>query len=264
METPVPRKFIQIEMKDGVALLTIDRPESLNALNSQLIKELDSALHELEVDPVVKVLVLTGAGDKAFIAGGDIKEMLAMDISAARTFGRNGQQLVLYLENMSKPVIAAVNGYALGGGLELALACDFIYAAEAARLGLPEVTLGLLPGFGGTQNLARSIGPWRARELIFTGRVLSSREALDWGIINAVFPRKELLEKTLETATKIARNGSVAVASAKCSINQGLDLPATDGFRLENELFTSLFNTEDREEGLQAFLEKRDPVYKGH
>ena len=257
------REFIQIEMKDGVAVLTIDRPESLNALNSRLINELDAALHQLEADGSVKVVVLTGAGEKAFIAGGDIKEMLAMDTSAARTFSSNGQQMILYLERMSRPVIAAVNGYALGGGLELALACDFIFAAEEARFGLPEVTLGLLPGFGGTQNLARSIGPVRAKEMIFTGRMLSSHEALQWGLVNAVYPRKELLERTMETALRIARNGSVAVASAKRAIGRGLEMPIEDGLRLENELFTGLFSTEDRQEGLQAFMEKRDPVFKG-
>ena len=257
------REFIQIEMKAGVAVLTIDRPESLNALNSQLIEELDAALHQLEADGSVKVVVLTGAGEKAFIAGGDIKEMQAMDTFAARTFSQNGQQMILYLERMSRPVIAAVNGYALGGGLEVALACDFIFAAEEARFGLPEVTLGLLPGFGGTQNLARSIGPVRAREMIFTGRMLSSRQALEWGLVNAVYPRQELLERTLETALRIARNGSVAVASTKRVINRGLELPLEEGLRLENELFTGLFTTEDRQEGLQAFMEKRDPLFKG-
>jgi enoyl-CoA hydratase len=257
-------EYIQCKMKGEVGLLTIDRPESLNALNSQVVSELDEALHELEAKGEVKAVVLTGAGDKAFVAGGDIKEMLTLDVSAARTFSRNGQQMVLYIETMTKPVLAAVNGFALGGGLELALACDFIYASESARFGLPEVTLGVLPGFGGTQNLARMIGPARARELIFTGRTITAQEALEWGIVNAVFPPAELLERTLEIAARISRNGTVAIASARQAVVKGLDLSKVDGFSLENDLFAGLFSTDDQKEGMRAFMEKRKAKFRGH
>ncbi len=256
--------YIQSEMKGEVGLLTINRPESLNALNTQVVSELDRSLHELDAKGEVKAVVLTGAGDKAFVAGGDIKEMLTLDVSAARTFSRNGQQMVLYIETMTKPVLAAVNGYALGGGLELALACDFIYASESARFGLPEVTLGVLPGFGGTQNLARTIGPARARELIFTGRTITAQEAFEWGIVNAVFPPAELLERTLETAARISRNGSMAIASARQAVVKGLDLSKVDGFRLENDLFAGLFSTTDQKEGMRAFMEKRKAEFRGH
>jgi len=255
-------KYIQCETKDMLAILTIRRPESLNALNSQLIHELDGALHELEADAGVKVVILTGAGEKAFVAGGDIKEMLTLDITGARAFSRTGQATTLYIESMRKPVLAAVNGYALGGGLELALACDFIYAAQRARFGLPEVTLGVLPGFGGTQNLARLIGPARAKELIFTGRTLTAQEALEWGLVNAVYPQAELLDRTMETALRIAHNGSLAVASSKKAIVQGLDQEKAEGLRIENDLFADLFATSDQKEGMQAFIEKRTAEFK--
>ena len=255
--------LVRTEIKESVAVVTIDRPESLNALNSQVIQELDRAVRQLDSDKNVKVVVLTGSGEKAFIAGGDIKEMLSLDVSAAHTFSRAGQSLVLFIQEMKKAVIAAVNGYALGGGLELALACDFIYAAERARLGLPEVTLGVLPGFGGTQTLARAIGPARAKELIFSGRVLSAREALAWGLVNGVYPDQELLNQVVEIAHKIARNGSLAITSAKQAIVQGLDLSRADGVRLENDLFADLFDTADQKEGLRAFIEKRKPEFKG-
>jgi enoyl-CoA hydratase len=255
--------LIRVEIDGAVAVLTIDRPESLNALNRQVLKELENALHELETNAAVKAVVLTGAGEKAFVSGGDIKEMLALDVPGARSFSEEGQRVMLFIQSMQKPVIAAVNGYALGGGLELALACDFIYAAEKARFGLPEVTLGVLPGFGGTQNLARLIGPNRAKELIFTGRSLTASEALAWGIVNAVFPDAELVERSKETAARIARNGSVAVSHAKQSIVRGLDHTKTEGFRTEADLFAELFTTEDQKEGMHAFIEKRKAGFKG-
>jgi enoyl-CoA hydratase len=263
LEAVVVKKYIRVEMDGGVGVLTIDRPESLNALNSQVVKELERTLHELEADTAVKAVVLTGAGDKAFVAGGDIKEMLTLDVPAAHVFSQDGQRMIHYLESMQKPVLAAVNGYALGGGLELALGCDFIYAAEKARFGLPEVTLGVLPGFGGTQNLPRWIGPNRAKELIFSGRVLTAREALEWGIVNAVFPDADLLERSLETAARMASNGSLAVASAKQAIVRGLDQTKAEAFHTETDLFAALFATADQKEGMQAFIEKRKAEFKG-
>jgi len=182
---------------------------------------------------------------------------------AARVFARKGQQMIEYIEKMHKPVIAAVNGYALGGGLELALACDFIYASEKAKLGLPEVTLGVIPGFGGTQNLARLIGPNKARELIFSGKVLSAQQAKEWGIVNEVFPGEELPAKVMEIAQAIARNGMIAVASAKDAIVNGANMNKEDGLRYESSLFATLFATEDQKEGMQAFIAKRKAEFKG-
>jgi enoyl-CoA hydratase len=262
MEAALAKKYILVEIKDGVGLLTIDRPESLNALNTAVVKELEAGLHALAGDPAVRAVVLTGAGQKAFISGGDIQEMLALDAAGVRAFCRGGQRLVLFIESLPKPVLAAVNGYALGGGLELALACDFMYASDTARLGLPEVTLGVMPGFGGTQNLARLLGPNRAKELIFSGRILSAAEALEWGLVNAVFPPSELLERALESARRIARNGALAVAAAKQAIVTGLNQSKPDGFRTEAGLFVELFASSDQKEGMSAFLEKRKPEFK--
>jgi enoyl-CoA hydratase len=216
------------------------------------------------MDPAVSVVVITGAGDRAFVAGGDIKEMADMTPRAARSFARKGQKMVSFIEKMQKPVIAAVNGVALGGGLELALACDFIVASENARLGLPEVTLGVIPGFGGTQNLPRLVGPNRARELIFSGRILSAQQAREWGIVNDVFPAGELSTRVMQIAQAIARNGMLAVAAAKESIVNGLHMSKEDGLLYESSLFATLFTTQDQKEGMQAFLAKRKAEFKGN
>jgi enoyl-CoA hydratase len=256
-------KHILIECIDNIGWLKINRPESLNVLNSEVITSMEQALRDLEHDAAVKVVVITGAGEKAFVAGGDIKEMTDMAPLAARAFARKGQLLIEYIGKMHKPVIAAVNGFALGGGLELALACDFIYASEKAKLGLPEVTLGVIPGFGGTQNLARLIGPNKARELIFSGKLLSAQQASEWGIVNAVFPAEELVAKVMEIAQAIARNGMIAVASAKDAIVNGLNMGREDGLRYESSLFANLFSTEDQKEGMQAFITKRKAEFKG-
>lgn len=256
-------KNILIDVIDGVGLVKINRPESLNALNSAVLGELECALYELEHDGEVKVLVVTGAGDKAFVAGADIKEMAAMSAFEGQEFARKGQRVMLFMEKMKKPVIAAVNGYALGGGLELALACDFIYAAEKARFGFPEVTLGIMPGFGGTQNLARLIGPNRANEMVFTGKMLTAQQAVEWGIVNALFSAEELPVKVMETARLIANNGMLGVASAKDAIANGLNMVKDDGFRYESALFGVLFATADQKEGMTAFVEKRKAVFKG-
>jgi enoyl-CoA hydratase len=257
------KKNILIETIHNIGWLKINRPENLNALNSEIVESLENSLRDLELEAGVKVIVITGTGEKAFVAGGDIREMVAMDPLAARTFSRKGQQMIEYIEKMHKPVIAAVNGYALGGGLELALACDFIYASEKAKLGLPEVTLGVMPGFGGTQNLVRLIGPNRARELIFSGKVLSAQQAKEWGIVNEVFPAEDLLEKVREIANAIAHNGMIAVASAKDAVVNGANMGKEDGLRYESSLFSTLFATEDQKEGMQAFIAKRKANFKG-
>jgi enoyl-CoA hydratase len=256
-------KNLLIENSNGVVVLTINRPEALNSLNSEVLTELGCALYQLEYDPAAKVIILTGAGEKAFVAGADIKEMAEMNAYEGHQFGRKGQHVMLAMEKMKTPVIAAVNGFALGGGLELALGCDFIYASNKAKLGFPEVTLGIMPGFGGTQNLARLIGPNRANELIFTGRIITADKALAWGIVNELCAPEELLAKAKETATAIASVGPLGVAYAKDAIANGLNMTKEDGFRYEASLFGVLFATEDQKEGMGAFVEKRKAAFKG-
>lgn len=253
---------ILLETAEGITTLSINRREALNSLNSAVLKELECALYELNLDDTVKVVIITGAGEKAFVAGADIKEMTEMSAFEGHAFGRTGQRVMLFIEKMKKPVIAAVNGFALGGGLELALACDFIYASEKAKVGFPEVSLGIIPGFGGTQNLARLIGPNRAKELIFSGRIITAQKAYTWGIVNEVFAPEELMVKTLETAREIAGRGTLGVSYSKDSIVNGLNMSKEDGFRYEASLFGVLFSTEDQREGMGAFLEKRKAEFK--
>jgi len=251
------------EISEGVARVTVNRPASLNALNSQVLADLECAFYALEQDANVQVVILTGAGEKAFVAGADIKEMAAMNAYEGHQFALKGQRLMLFIEKMSKPVVAAVNGFALGGGLELALACDFIYASDNAKVGFPEVTLGIMPGFGGTQNLARLIGPNKAKELVFSGRMIAADKAQAWGIVNEVCPQAELGAKALGLAREIAKNGRLGVGYAKNAIVNGLNMAKEDGFRYEGSLFGVLFATEDQKEGMAAFVEKRKAQFKG-
>jgi len=251
------------EITEGIARITVNRPESLNALTSQLLLDLEGTLYEIEHDSSVQVVIITGAGEKAFVAGADIKEMAAMTSYEGHQFALQGQRVMLFIEKMTKPVIAQVNGYALGGGLELALACDVIYAAENARFGFPEVTLGIIPGFGGTQNLARLVGPNRAKELVLSGRIIPAEKALAWGVVNEICQQAELAGRVLELAREIARNGALAVGYAKSAMVNGLNMCKEDGFRFEASLFGVLFGTEDQKEGMGAFVEKRKPAFKG-
>lgn len=253
-----------IEINDGVACVTINSPRTMNSLSSAVLSDLYGAFCELEKDSSVRVVVLTGAGDKAFVAGADIREMSTKNSLEGHVFGKAGQKVMLQLETMTTPVIAAVNGYALGGGLELALGCDFIYASEKAKLGFPEVTLGIIPGFGGTQNLPRLIGRGRASELIFTGRMITAQKACEWGIVNEVFEPAELMTKALETARAIASVGPLAVRYAKDAIVNGLNMTKVDGFRYEAALFGVLFSSEDQKEGMGAFAQKRKAEFKGN
>ena len=255
-------KQILQEVNEGVALVTVNRPDSLNALNSRLLGELERALQQIEQDESVQVVIITGAGDKAFVAGADIKEMAAMTSYQGHQFALQGQRVMLFMEKMTKPVIAAVNGYALGGGLELALACDLIYASENARFGFPEVTLGIMPGFGGTQNLARLIGPNRAKEMVLSGRMIPAQKAVAWGIVNELCAQAELLYKVTGLAREMAKNGRLGVGYAKNAIVNGLNMSKEDGFRYESSLFGVLFATEDQKEGMGAFIEKRKPQFK--
>jgi len=256
-------KNLLLETTDGITLLTINSPRTLNALTSELLGELECALYELNLDEQVKVVVITGAGEKAFVAGADIKEMSQIGSVEAQRFAQTGQRVMMLIEKMRKPVIAAVNGYALGGGLELALACDFIYASEKARFGLPEVTLGVIPGFGGTQNLARLIGPNRANEMTFTGKMLTAHKAGEWGIVNEVCAHEELISKVMETARAVAGVGTLAVSYAKDSIANGLNMSKEDGLRYEAAQFGVLFSSDDQREGMAAFLEKRKAAFTG-
>ncbi len=253
------RKLL-IEQNDGIVTLTLNSSETLNSLNSELIIELGSALQQLGTDRSVRVIVLTGAG-KAFVAGADIKQMSTMPPDQAAAFARSGQQLLLTIEQLEQPVIAAVNGFALGGGLELALACDFIYASTKAKLGFPEVTLGIMPGFGGTQNLARLIGPNRAKEMIFSGRMITAEQAEAWGIVNRLCEPEQLLEQALATAREIGSVGLRGVAAAKQALVSGLNMSKEDGFRHEAALFGLLFATADQKEGMAAFIEKRKAAF---
>ncbi|MDD2735265.1 MAG: enoyl-CoA hydratase-related protein [Desulfuromonadaceae bacterium] len=256
-------KNLLIETHEGIATLTINRPQVLNALNSEVVQELECALYELDLDASVKAVVMTGAGEKAFVAGADIKEMSELSAFEAHDFARKGQRLMLLMRKMRKPVIAAVNGFALGGGLELALACDFIYASEKAKFGFPEVGLGVIPGFGGTQNLPRLVGPNRANELIFSGRIITAAKALEWGIVNEVFAPEDLLPKALGTAREITGKSPLGVAYAKDAVINGMNMTKEDGFRYEASLFGVLFATDDQSEGMGAFLEKRGAQFNG-
>ena len=255
-------EFLLVENKNQVATVTINRPKALNALNSGVLKELAIAFAALEGDENVRVVVLTGSGEKAFVAGADIKEMSTMNSKEAFDFSRLGLAIIEQVNRMQKPVIAAVNGFSLGGGFEVALACDFIYASDNAKFGFPEVTLGVIPGLGGTQTLSRVVSPAVAKELIFSGRIIGAEEAKSFGMVNAVLPQTELLEKVQDLGEKIAKNGGQAVALAKDAIFTGLNMAKEDAVRYEGGLFGALFSTKDQKEGMQAFVEKRKAQFK--
>ena len=251
--------MIGVERDGAVAVVTIDRQEALNALDPPTLGELRDRLAELAGDADVRVVVLTGAGDRAFVAGADIKAMSAMDIEQAQAWGDLGHATATLLETMPKPTVAAVNGFALGGGCELALACDVRYASTAAKLGQPEVSIGIIPGWGGTQRLPRVVGIGRAKELIMTGRLVDAEEAFRIGLVNAVFPPEELMEKSLELARELAAKSPLVLAAAKQAMNRTLygDLGA------EAEAFAGLFGSDDQREGMAAFIEKREPRFSG-
>jgi enoyl-CoA hydratase len=256
--------FVRLEVDSGIALLTIDRPGALNALNAATLLELEAALRMVEQEPSVRALIVTGAGEKAFVAGADIAEMVAYTTTQALAFAQLGHRVLAALEALSIPTLAAVNGYALGGGCELALACDLIYAASTARLGLPEVTLGVMPGFGGTQRLTRLVGRARAKELIFTGEPVDAARARELGLVLEVVPPGELLGHCRRVAATIGKRGPIAVAQAKRAIDQGADLSLVAGNELERQAFGVLFGTADQKEGMAAFLAKRPPAFLGH
>ena len=253
---------LTLEKKDQTALLTFNRPEVLNALNTTVATESLDALQSIQNDPDVRVLILTGAG-RAFVAGADIAEMQAKNAEQARIYSELGHRFMNTLQDLPQPVIAAINGFALGGGLEVALACDIRIASESAQFGLPETILGIIPGWGATQRTARLVGTAKTKEMIFTGRRIKAAEALSMGLVNQVVPNEELMDTVNEMAATMCRQGQTALRHAKTVINNGMDLNLDEALRLEIDTFVDLFDTDDRREGMQAFLEKRKPNFTG-
>jgi enoyl-CoA hydratase len=255
--------FINYEINGQVGIITINRPEALNALNSSVLADLAQVLDQVDLE-VTRSLIITGAGEKAFIAGADISEMVNMDEAQARGFGESGNALFRKIERFPIPVIAAINGYALGGGNELALSCDIRICSENAVFGQPEAGLGITPGFGGTQRLARVIGSTsKAKELLFSCRNVKAEEAKEIGLVSVVYPLDSLMEEALKMANRIAANAPIAIRNIKTAVNEGLDLSIDEAIRKEVDLFSVCFNSEDQKEGMQAFLEKRkEKVFK--
>lgn len=254
---------ILFEVQDGVGVLTFNRPKALNALNSKTLEELNDVIERVVEDPDIRVLVLTGSGEKAFVAGADITGFPTMNPLQARYFSEMGQGIFFRLEHLPKPVIACVNGFALGGGCELAMSCDFIYACDKAKFGQPEINLGLMPGFGGTQRLARMIGRAKAKELCMTGEMIDAQQARELGLVAKVFPAEQLVEETMKTAKLLATRAQGILRSLKQVINRGVDVDLKSGCALEAEAFGLCFASEDMKEGVSAFLEKRKPEFKG-
>ncbi len=253
---------ILCEVTDGVAVVTVNRPDKLNALNRVTTGELDTCFASLAKDPATRVVVLRGAGEKAFVAGADIGEMADMKADEAESFARKGQAMLNRIENLGKPVIAAVGGFALGGGCELAMACSFRYAADNAKLGLPETGLGLIPGFGGTQRLPRLVGKGRALELVLTGGMISAQEAAEMGLVNKVFSQEELMPAVMKVAKALAGKSSFTLRMALQAVGEGLEMTQDSGFHLEAALFGVCGSSEAAREGCTAFVEKRKPDFK--
>ncbi len=255
-------KHLLFESAEGIATITFNRPKALNALNAELLKEFSALLDQIAEDASIRVLVLTGAGEKAFVAGADITELAKCNALQGKWFAAQGQAAINKLQALDIPVIAAVNGYALGGGSEIALACDMIYASENAMFGLPEITLGLIPGFGGTQRLSRLVGINIAKEMIFTGKMISAAEAKEIGMVNKVVSAAELMNEVKKTAKTIAQKGRVALRAAKQVINAGLGVDLATGCRMEIDAFALCMASPDAKEGTTAFLEKRKAVFQ--
>lgn len=254
---------VLLDHEEQLSTITIHRPRALNALDAQTLKALRDAVAEVARRPQVRAVIVTGAGSKAFVAGADIAGMVQMTADQGRDFAELGDEVFAALEALPVPVIAAVNGFALGGGCELALACDFIYASMTAKFGQPEVKLGIVPGFGGTQRLPRRVGPGLARELIYTGRMIGAEEALRIGLVNRLCTPDTLLAEARETALEIAKQGPLAVANAKSLVAAGEHLSLAEAIALEARAFGALFDSTDQKEGMDAFLNKRAPTFRG-
>ena len=254
---------IIFEQQDEIAIIRFNRPKALNAINPTVIKEMSDALDKITANSSIRVLILTGEGDKAFVAGADIATMRDFTPLEGRAFSRQGQDLLLQLEALPIPVIACVNGFALGGGNEVAMACDFVYAAESAQFGQPEINLGIIPGFGGTQRLARLVGKSMAKELCMTGVMIGAQEAKALGLVNKVFPKETLWDETLKVAKLLAAKGRVSLRAVKDTIDRGYDQDLRAGCYIESDAFGICMASEDSHEGMGAFLEKRKPEFKG-
>lgn len=253
---------IKVSLPDaGIALITFNRPQVLNALNTATVTESLAAMRDLQDDPAVRVVVLTGEG-RAFVAGADIHEMQGKAPGDARRYSELGHRLFAAIQDMDMPVIAAVNGFCLGGGAEVALSCDIRIASDIAVFGLPETALGIIPGWGATQRAPRLVGPALAKELIFTGAHIGAERALAIGLVNRVVPHDGLMDAVMEMARIISRRGALAVTQAKRLINRGLEMPLREALRLETDTFADLFATQDQKEGMAAFVEKRQPDFK--
>jgi len=256
-------QVVHLTHEGPISTLTIQRPSVLNALNVEVLVAIKRAVDEVRAKADARVLIVTGAGEKAFVAGADIAAMKGISLQEARAFASKGHAAMDAISSLPIPAIAAVNGFALGGGCELALACDFIYASERARFGLPEVGLGLIPGFGGTQRLARRVSVGIARELIYTGNIIDAAEALRIGLVNRLYAPDQLLAETKKTALQIAAKAPFSIRQTKRVIGEGLDNTLRDGNEIELEAFVETFKTADKEEGVGAFLEKRTPAFRG-
>lgn len=251
------------EQNGHLGTLTVNRPQALNALNETVLAELKQFAEQVKDNKELRVLIITGSGEKAFVAGADIKAMQGMSEQEAQDFSKVAQAAFNAIESLPLAVIAAVNGFALGGGCELALSCDIILASEKAKFGLPEVTLGLLPCFGGTQRLPRAVGLYKAREMVFSGDFYSAEQCKDFGFVNRVYPAESLLDEARKLAETIASRGPIAIALAKKSLNTGTEMHITEGLDQEAKLFGALFNSQDAAEGIGAFVEKRKADFKG-
>ncbi|MFP5378805.1 MAG: enoyl-CoA hydratase/isomerase family protein [Vicinamibacteria bacterium] len=252
-----------VEQDGGVAIVTINRPKVLNALNGQTIAELGDAMRAFQRDPSVKAIVLTGAGEKSFVAGADINELAVLTPIAGKEHARAGQRVFDLIEQLGKPVIAAVNGFALGGGCELAMACTMRLAADTARFGQPEVNLGIIPGYAGSQRLPRLVGKGRALEILLTGDMVPAQRAYEIGLVNRVVPAAELMSEARALAAALASKAPVAVRYILEAVHEGLEMPLAEGQYLETALFGAIASTEDTREGTRAFLEKRKAEWKG-
>ena len=259
----MPYETLIISVEDRIATVTINRPDKLNALNAECKKELFSFFGELKNSPDVEIVIVTGAGEKAFVAGTDIGELAILDSVTGKEYARAGQTVFDQIQHLGKPVIAAVNGYALGGGCELALACHIRIASENAKFGQPEVNLGIIPGYGGTQRLARTIGIAKSFEMILTGNQIDAQEALRLGLVTKVVPQKELISAAISIAKVIQGKGQLAVRMSLKAINASLEMPLSEGLNIEASLFGECCSTDDFKEGTKAFLEKRKPAFKG-
>ena len=257
------KQFVHCRIEEGIAIVTIDNPASLNALNRATLNQLDQIFTDLAKNLEVKGVIITGGGERSFVAGADISEFLQLNQQTAADFMRHGQRIFNKIESFDRPVIAAINGFALGGGNELALCCDIRIAAENAIFGQPEVNLAIIPGYGGTQRLPRLIGPGKAKEMIFADERIHAQEALRIGLVERVVPKGQALEEALKLMRKIISKGPVAVRMAKRAIQQGFKMSLGDGLEMEAECEAICFGTEDKDEGARAFLEKRAPNFKG-